>query len=134
VTDFSDIEREILVRGLDDWVGLWEVAKEVRSRSPSSDFSEIMALAVSSVRKLHEAGTICVGELAKSGFVPWSLPPAASAERIELEWTKLGRDPNIGEICWLDNTVRGDELARSILRGADTGTRASEARRLDPEG
>jgi hypothetical protein len=33
-------------------------------------------------------------------FVPWILPAEAAIGRIAVEWSALGREPDIGEIAW----------------------------------
>jgi hypothetical protein len=35
-------------------------------------------------------------------------------DRISREWSDLGKDPNILDICWFSNTAAGDEAGRQV--------------------
>jgi len=116
MSELSEIQQAVLVEGLDDWVGLWTVAREVREGGGRA--SEVVRQqVVDLIRQLNEAGYVRVGHPTSEGtFRAWKLSPAEAAERIGEEWSALGRDPDIGEICWLENTELGDEVARQVGR------------------
>lgn len=50
----------------------------------------------------------------KGQFESWSVEGDVAVERIDLEWKKLGKDPNIWEVCWFKNTEKGNALARAL--------------------
>ena len=61
-------------------------------------------------------GLVGVGDVTAEGFRPWNLSMDEALKRIEHEWTSLGRWPQIGEICWLSNTEKGDMRANDIRK------------------
>ena len=62
---------------------------------------------------LIENGLARLGEL-KPGFVPWDLTPRRAMKRVGTEWWDPEKDLSPGNICWLENTPAGDEIARRI--------------------
>lgn len=103
----------MIVSGLDDWVGLWEVVREARESSfPAHGGPIIRKLVMDSIRFLLDQGLVEVGEVTEGhGFTPWGLPASGILRKIEARWDRLGRDPDIGEVAWLRNTQQGDEQA-----------------------
>src|SRR5437899_3466058 len=85
-----------------DHVGLWEIVDAVRFDLGSTNAFEIRALTLRLVRSLLSERGMQVGHPAPDGrhFVPWDLPPDQAVNRIEKEWSALGREPNIGEVAW----------------------------------
>jgi hypothetical protein len=115
--DANRLSGEVLVAGRGDWVGLWEVVRTAREldAGPQEDVPRVV---VSVIRALHERGLVRIGcPRSGGGFEPWPLSSEQAAARIVQEWQELGeRDPDIGEICWLENTPAGDEAARRLRR------------------
>ncbi len=112
----SKIQREILVEGLDDYVGLWEVAWILRRNGQHSSPQEIRERSLEALGPLLHAGYIKPGKLeADGGFLEWQLGPVESLKRIDSEWIELGHDPNICQICWFSNTTEGDETAQAEM-------------------
>jgi hypothetical protein len=121
VTELNEIQREFLVEGLDDYVGLWQWVDKVRDRCPDLDDDAVRAKVLELVGELMQRNAIQAGPLyVKGGFDAWELPPAEALERIGREWIELGRDPSIPDICWFSNTEHGDALA-SADRAAPGG-------------
>ena len=54
------------------------------------------------VADLLESGQVLAGFPAADGrgFQSWELSPMQTIERINSEWDKLGREPNIGDVVW----------------------------------
>lgn len=50
MTELNEIQREFLVEGLDDYVGLWEWVDEVRDRCPDLDDDAVRAKVLELVR------------------------------------------------------------------------------------
>ena len=70
-----------------------------------------MALQV--IAEVLRSDLMKAGDVTKDGFKEWSMTSTAALERIAREWNALGRSPNLGEICWLSNTSKGDRRAQS---------------------
>jgi len=102
--------------GYDDFVSLSGVVGFVL-QSPDwtgreDPFAEVLHL----VRELLTRGWVTVGDLSRSGFVPWKLDTQGSLDRIEREWRALGRDIYPGDICWLANTPAGNARVAEARR------------------
>ncbi|MGP1386326.1 MAG: hypothetical protein ACTS2F_22390 [Thainema sp.] len=52
----------------------------------------------------------------------WDLDIDSSIQRIETEWDELGREPNIGEIAWLETSEKGEKEAERILEARKAST------------
>ena len=114
MNEISEIQREILVEGVDDYFGLWEVVWILRRKHPNWTNRQIRERSLEVLRPLLESAYIVAGQLGESGsYSKWQLGPVESLARIDHEWRKLGRDPNMAQICWFSNTEKGDEAARA---------------------
>ena len=112
MTKLDELQRAFIVEGLEDYVGLWQWVARVRDRYPDLNGDGVRAKVLESVGELIRQNAIQAGALAgEGGFDAWELTPAEALERIETEWIELGRDPNIPDICWFNNTEHGDALA-----------------------
>ena len=111
----------LLVRGLDDWVDMSEVVWTVRSSRQAASDQDITAQSLDAIAFLLQEGLAEAGTLEQVGetveFVAWDLSPTEAAQRVREEWEALGRLPELGEICWLSNTPKGDAAARQVLSG-----------------
>jgi hypothetical protein len=104
------VDREVLACVADDYMGLWEVARVVGRRMARAAFPEIKAEAMKVLTRLYSAGYIEAGNLTEEGaFLPWALAPSQALNKIQGEWDRLGRLPDIGEIAWLNLTPSGEE-------------------------
>jgi hypothetical protein len=85
-----------------DHVGLWEIVDAVRFDLGSSNPVETRTLTLRLVRGLLSERGMLIGHPAPDGrhFVSWNLSPDQAVNRIEKEWSVLGREPNIGEVAW----------------------------------
>ncbi len=112
MSTLSEIGQELVDEGLDDYVGLWEVAWILRRRKPSYTDDEIHEAALEILGPLLRKGLMKPGALQeKGGFRAWKLTAEESLARIDQEWRELGQDPNIGQVCWFSNTASGDVAA-----------------------
>jgi hypothetical protein len=119
----SSEEIELLTFGLDDWIGLWIVAKFIREDHPELNADEVRELGIARIRKLISRGYLKTGDVRANGFHAWNESAGAAVGRIDREWQGLGRDPNLYEICWFANTAQGDTIAKA-RRSAGTITDA----------
>lgn len=53
--------------------------------------------------------------LGPKSLVAWDMNPTTAYERIERELRTLGRLPEIGEVCCLENTLTGKERGLAML-------------------
>lgn len=112
----SELSRRILSAGLDDWVPLTAVEGFARQLGSVSD-GEVVAFGLQAIRDLAEEGLVVLGAVSDEGFVEWPEPIDESLARVEAAWRTLDRN-EWGFTCWLNNTSRGDERARSFEAGA----------------
>jgi hypothetical protein len=89
---------EILSECEEDFVGLWTLVRLVRDCGERDTKQYVLSL----IRFLLDTDAVKAGWPDSQGqtFVDWQLSPAATVERIDREWSQLGRDPTIGEIVW----------------------------------
>jgi hypothetical protein len=111
----DSVREEILRSGADDYVGLWEAARTAREFGIVRSETEISAAVIEAIGTLIKEGHVEIGDLDRAGFRPWS-PQSAEVItwRIQDAWTRLGRDPDIGEICWMRLTASG-ELEATVI-------------------
>jgi hypothetical protein len=85
-----------------DHVGLWEIVDAVRCDVGATSAAETRASSIRLVRRLLTERGMQVGHPSPDGrhFVSWDLPIDQAVNRIENEWSALGREPRIGEVAW----------------------------------
>lgn len=106
----SQLSREVLRAGLDDWVPLAAVAGLARQLGASND-AETIDISLAAIRELVKQGLVVIGEVSDGGFFPWTEPLEDALTRMKIAWRTLDRD-QWGFICWLSNTPAGDAQAR----------------------
>lgn len=111
----------VLLAGLDDWIQAAEVASLAMEVGGTSTGSDIRRLSVAVIRAAALGGLMRVGDLTEDGFVPWRHEPEAAVCAVEEAWLDLGRGPDLGEICWLDNTDAGDARAIQVSKRRASG-------------
>lgn len=111
---------ELLIRGADDWVMAADVAWLARSVGGAGTDQEVMNLSIQTIREVVAEGLMELGDVTDGGFLEWDLPPEASIEKVERDWTALGRHPDLGDVCWLANTPAGDTRANAIIEQRET--------------
>jgi hypothetical protein len=104
---------EVLKRGLDDWIQAAEVASVVQSAATQPTSADIRRVALEVIEDLVRGDFMRAGDVTSEGFIEWPVTSAEAIQRITSEWNALSRSPGLGEICWLSNTSKGDQRARS---------------------
>lgn len=103
----------LLRRGADDWVDVAEVMWVVKSVGGTDGDQAIRKESVDTIRKVLEAGWFVAGEVIRDrGFEPWQLHPTEAVSEVNRRWDALGREPGLGEVCWLQITEAGEEELR----------------------
>ena len=110
------LDQEILVNGLSDYVGFWEPVRLLRRREPRLNESELKKVILMTIRSLVDDDLMEFGEVNVDGtFSTWALTSHEAISVIRDQWDSLGRDPNVGEIVWMHNTLSGDTAARALI-------------------
>jgi hypothetical protein len=115
VTTIDACATEVLKRGLDDWVQAAEVASVVQSVVKRPTNADVRRVALEVIDELVRGDFMRAGDVTSDGFTEWSMTAAEAIRRIVSEWLALNRSPELGELCWLSNTRKGDQRARSAL-------------------
>lgn len=105
----TPVIQEILERGLDDWLDFVDVADAIRVvEGVEREAAEEQAIEV--IEDLVRAGLIEVGSVAKGqGFLSWGISVEETMTRIRQEIAALGRQPSLGDVCWISTTPAGDK-------------------------
>jgi hypothetical protein len=95
--------RELISEAKEDEVGLWLIVAKVRDEFGVNDHELVKRTTLNFVQQLLDSGEIVAGFYKSdgSGVIPWNLDSFGVIKRIESEWKRLGRDPDIGEIVVL---------------------------------
>jgi hypothetical protein len=95
--DISDFLSECA----DDYVGLWSLIRLIKHQCPGCSSDQVVTKSLGIIIELLDQGRIKIGQFNQNKeYQSWRLTAKESAERVETEWKKLGRDPDIGEIAW----------------------------------
>lgn len=108
-------EKEILLEGLEDHIGLWEFVVAITREIPSGDEPAVKRGVITMAEDLLERGLMVAGFPDERGnFDAVGEDATGIASRIDREWEELGRPPDIGEIVWFDLTESGERYAREL--------------------
>jgi len=110
MNDLTTVVQEFLAECREDYVGLWVLVRRIR-RAGATDASNMLETSLTLLEPLLSERKIIAGEFVRDDkshssplegyeFRQWGMPPPEVIARIKDEWTKLGRDPNLGEIVW----------------------------------
>ena len=108
--DTREMRKHLLIECSDDYLGLWSIIWLIRRKLKNANSDQVRRETLGIIRTLLDDGLIQAGfPTPAGGFEPWSLSPAETIRRIELEWDLLGREPNIGDIAWFTAADKGQE-------------------------
>ena len=115
---------DLVMRGCDDWLYAAEVAYAANEIGHAQSADEIRDLSLKIIREIVEQGLMEIGDLPDEGrrLKLWPMTPQECLDRVEREWKALGRNPSISEICWLQNTDKGNALGEELFKQRDAGT------------
>jgi hypothetical protein len=105
--DYNDIRQALIEDVRRDYVGLWVVPWLIERLAPCTEQSQIKSVSLGLVEDLLKERLMRAGLPVKTGrgFIEWDMPIPEILDRIDAEWTRLGRTPNIGEIVWFDKVT-----------------------------
>ena len=110
---------EVVRLGADDWLDASSVASVAITVGRAASVNAIRDLSIRVIAEAVRRGLMEVGELDDRirGFRKWPMTADRALARIQTEWEALGRNPSVGEVCWLANTRDGDSLAKALSAG-----------------
>ena len=113
MNDIDRCERDIIVRGLVDWINASEVHSVALELGGASTHEEARNLSLDVVARLLRKGLMEAGDVTEAarGFVAWGIPVESALVRIKEGWSKLPANPGLGDICWLKLTDVGRQEA-----------------------
>jgi hypothetical protein len=110
---------KILIYGLDDWVDLGRIHRNVAQASPSLSLSEIQQKTLDTIRSLVGDGLFELGDLSGEGghFVSWQTSLEDSMKIIYDVYITHFDDRDLWYwYCWLNLTAKGEQVAESVDR------------------
>ncbi|MBB5153528.1 hypothetical protein [Saccharopolyspora phatthalungensis] len=111
--ELSDIAKEAVYTGLDDWVYLGELCSFVRAQKKASTDEAALAIALKEIEILVNAGLMEIGAIGDEGFVPWRQPIRESVQYIR-SYAANRRIQEWMHVAWLQNTAKGNEYAETL--------------------
>ena len=109
MTPRETIKLNVVAESGEDFVGIWEVLRDVQELLGIHDGAAAKAETLSIVRDLLEADLIVPGFPIGlgPGFQPWRLPPDEAVSWMKRAWDQLREEPFTGDICWFISTDKG---------------------------
>ena len=117
--ELSELQKGLLSYSSQDDMGLWLIPWRITNSGTTDESHEITRdKSLQIIRIMLENGWLVVGmPININGKVIFQLFPMSVDEAIdyvENEWNKLGRFPDMGEICWFRATPAGKQLANEL--------------------
>jgi len=102
-----------------DYMGLWVIVWNVTHAHTSQNPREIVQKkTLKVIEEMLKNGWIEIGVLilhdAEVNFQPLKLSVKEAINYINSEWELLGREPDIGEVCWFRATPAGIQLSNEL--------------------
>jgi hypothetical protein len=99
----TDVLERILTECEEDHVGLWSIYRQIKD----AGFADPRLVTIALIHWLLTTGVIEAGVPDDRGnFHAWKETPEDAYQRINNEWLKLGREPDIGDIAWFTTPIR----------------------------
>ena len=115
----TDLHKEILAICVDDYAAFGlitkRISKDVYYLDPLPTWARRKTIDL--LRDLLKHGLIIAGHLGgpnEPEFTEISLTVDEIVAFIEAEWDKLNRTPDIGDICWFNATVAGEQVSKEL--------------------
>jgi hypothetical protein len=116
----TNLVKELLIRGLDDWLYLAEVDAIATKYFSELSRDAVIAVTLRLIDALSRDGLFEVGDVLKDrGFVPWHLSLEDGLAQIRAKWLSLERPLWPGDVCWLSLTQKGKEEAKRIIENGE---------------
>jgi hypothetical protein len=106
---------EILLEGLDDYIGIWEIAFVMDESLPGTEKSEVRAASLDFVKEVLESGLMEPGYPRDGRFRALDGSSSEILARVRHEWDDLSGDlPDVGEGMWFNLTEEGRVYAHRL--------------------
>jgi hypothetical protein len=117
MTISNKLINEILIHGNDDWVMAAEVVSIVIEIEGTSykEKEKIKAISFELIRHVVHEELMTIGDVRKGVFKQWEVSMDEAINKVENKWESLGRNPDLGEVCWLCNTENGNRIAINLI-------------------
>jgi len=94
------LTEELIAEACRDEVGLWLVIAKVRDDLLVQEPEGVKATTFEVIRRMLESGRAEAGYYSPdgSGIARWRMPISEVLSKIAAEWTRLEREPDIGEV------------------------------------
>ncbi len=113
---------ELLIYGYKEWLMASAVASVARFTGGADTPQAIRELSKVIIREFVVRGLMRIGDVTRTGFVPWEGTLDEMIERIDRTWRTLPREPTLGDVCWLDATEKGEARAQELVDQLDEPT------------
>ncbi|MBN1372281.1 MAG: hypothetical protein JW987_10115 [Anaerolineaceae bacterium] len=115
----EEIHKGLLGYCAHDDMGLWIIPRRITNSDTIKEKPEIVRRkSLEIIKEMLENGWIEIGIMVSRNneitFQPLPMSTNKAMEFIDSEWVKLGRMPDIGEICWFRATPVGKKLAEDM--------------------
>jgi hypothetical protein len=93
----------------EDYIGLWQIVDAIKSKASLIEGidGDLRSAVTGFVYQMLQHGFVAVDLTLGGGCTPWADQRSTKViQRIEDGWSKLGRDPTIGELAWFDKPNR----------------------------
>jgi hypothetical protein len=106
---------DLILRGADDWVMAAEVAEVVRKGGGATEDWSVRKRSLLLMRYVLENDLMAIGDLSDGGFFEWGISIDEAMGRVDRLWDGLDGPPDLGEICWLQNTDAANRMVDELL-------------------
>ena len=99
--ELQQIVKDFIIEAKQDNIGLWRIINAVQHETDEVDQIRLRVTSLILVEELLNHGLEVVDYYQGRGWARWPEGDHQSIlARIEREWIALGREPNLGDICW----------------------------------
>lgn len=115
--ELQEIHKSVLAECAYDDVGLWSIIVHVYGESYARRSilpDQVRRETIKVVNDLLSEELVEAGNPNGPEFVRFSWSMAEIIDHIESEWDRLGRTPDVGEICWFRATPKGKKLVNEL--------------------
>lgn len=101
--DRDRLESAILDAGKVDYLDVWFISRLAQQEFRALDRGELRNLVLAALEHLLRSEQLRAGDLVSPGeFVPWTLAPEESYDRVRTQITALHRDLKVGDVAWFE--------------------------------
>ncbi len=105
----ESISNGFLAECREDYVGLWKLIWRIGKETHETDPHTIRSLAIALLTNLLNRDLVKAGMPNAAGdFEEWRASSDEIIRRIETEWDRLGKEPDIGDVVWFTTTKKGE--------------------------